>query len=189
MEELERKRKEAAEKARKEQEEAEERWKNESELERLEEEIQAIEDDAKEFGYEFQHDFEEEVPSIDAIEQEYKDLGGVTWDNSWEWLLFFRWVINALFVGVPFTIYSTFSVLWNIFLNFKFNRMWAGGNVYLIFNTVFMIVQTFNAFWLVLEVPAYLDWFKLSRVYSLEAAVVYNLVYAWFAYKLYTSVL
>ena len=53
MEEFERKQKEAAEKARKEQEEAEERWKNETELERLEEEIQAIEDDAKEFGYEF----------------------------------------------------------------------------------------------------------------------------------------
>ena len=140
MEEFERNRKEAAEKARKEREEAEERWKNESELERLEEELKAIEDDAKEIGYEFEQELQEEIPSIDAIEKEYQDLGGVTWDNSWEWLLFFRWVINAIFVGVPFTIYSTFSVCWNIFLNARFNRMWAGGNVYLMFNTVFNVV-------------------------------------------------
>ena len=60
--------------------------------------------------------------------------------------------------------------------------------MYLIFNTVFNLVQASNAFWLVFELPVYLDWFKLTRVYSLEAAIAYNLVYAWFAYKLYVSV-
>jgi len=172
------------EQKKKEEEEAN-RWKNESELERLEEELKIIEEDAKEIGLEFENDIEEEIPSIDEIEQEYQDLGGFTWANIWEWVIFFRWIINAVFLAFPFSIYLGFTVILNFFLNTHFNRYWAGGNVYLLLNTVFNVVQAFNCFWLVFEVPVYLDWFKLTRVFSFESAIAYNLIYFWFMWKTY----
>lgn len=39
-----------------------------------------------------------------------------------------------------------------------------------------------------MEVPAYLDWFKISRVYSLESAVIYNIFYVWLGWELYSSI-
>jgi hypothetical protein len=40
----------------------------------------------------------------------------------------------------------------------------------------------------VFEVPAYLQWFKLFRIFSMFTAIVYNFYYAAFAYMLYKSV-
>ena len=105
-----------------------------------------------------------------------------------DWLLFFRWIINALFVGIPFSGYLCFTVIWNLVLNIKFNKWWAGFNFYLLLNTAYNLIQAWNALWLVFEVPVYLEWCKLIRVYSLESAVFYNLIYTWFAYQLYKSV-
>ena len=104
-----------------------------------------------------------------------------------DWILFFRWIINALFVGLPFSGYLCFSVIWNLLLNIKFNKWWAGFNFYLLLNTAYNLIQAWNALWLVIEVPVYLEWCKLIRVYSLESAVLYNLIYALFAYRLYKS--
>jgi hypothetical protein len=89
---------------------------------------------------------------------------------------------------MPFDIYLLFSIVWNLVLNIKFNKWWAGGNVYLILNTVFNLSQAFNAIWLVFEFPVYLQWFKVARFFSLVAAVLYNSVYAYFAYALYSSI-
>lgn len=40
---------------------------------------------------------------------------------------------------------------------------------------------------MVFEVPVYLEYLKLARVYSLEAAVIYNTVYFVFLIQLYKS--
>lgn len=108
---------------------------------------------------EFEEEIQEEIPSIDAIEKESEELGGLTWSNWWEWLLYFRWIINAIFIGLPFVAYEVFSITWNLVLNIWFNRWWAGGNLYLIVNTVYFLEQALNALWLVFEVPIYLEWF------------------------------
>ena len=103
-------------------------------------------------------------------------------------MLYFRWIFNAIFFATPMALYILFSMVWNIFLNIHFNRWWAGGNLYLMVNTLFNLVQGANAIWLVYEIPVYLDWFKLNRVFSFEAAIFYNALYAFLAWKTYQSV-
>lgn len=112
-------------------------WRDESELERLKEEIQYLEDEAKEMGLDFEQDIEEEIPSFTDIKDEYDDLGGFKLTDFWTWIKYFRFIINALFVGMPFLIFSALSIIWNLVLNIHFNRWWAGGNLYLIGGTLF----------------------------------------------------
>ena len=135
----EQRKKEAEERARQEAED-QARWENESELERIEEELKKLEDDAKDIGYEFEQDIQEEIPSFKDMEKEYDELGGITWSNLWEWFIYFRWVINALFTGLPFSIFLGLASAWNIVLNIHFNKWWAGGNVYLVLNTVYSFI-------------------------------------------------
>jgi len=132
--------------------------------------------------------FHDEFKSFDDIEREYEDLGGVNFNNIWDWVIFFRWIINAVFIGLPFTGYLVFSLGWNVVLNIAFNRWWAGGNLYLVINSLFNLIQAWNGFFLMFEFPAYLDWFKVSRVFSLEAGVVYNAIYFWQVWEAYKSI-
>jgi hypothetical protein len=91
-------------------------------------------------------------------------------------------------VAFPFAGYWFLSIGYNFYLNIKFNKWWAGGNVYLIMNTVFNVVQGLNAFWLCFEIPIYLRSQKLTRSFSLEMAFFYNLIYLMFLYQLLTFI-
>lgn len=80
------------------------------------------------------------MPSFQDIMNKYEELGGVTWSNIWEWFVYFRFVFNAVFIGFPWTIFLVLSVVWNVVLNAYLNRWWAGGNVYLVANTIFGLI-------------------------------------------------
>ena len=80
-------------------------------------------------------------------------------------------------VGVPWTFVSQIFFAWNVLFNAKWNFLWAGGNVYLIANTVFAYVQTWMSVFTIWEMPFYMRHFKLFRLISLVAGVVYNILY------------
>lgn len=80
-------------------------------------------------------------------------------------------------VGVPWTFISQIFFAWNVLFNAKWNFLWAGGNVYLIANTVFAYVQTWMSVFTIWEMPFYMRHFKLFRLVSLVAGVVYNILY------------
>lgn len=72
--------------------------------------------------------------------------------------------------------------------NIMKNHWWAGGNIFLVTNTVLLSIQSFNAFWLIFEFPIYLKFFKLIRTLSLEFAVVFSIVYIGMLTKFIKSV-
>ena len=49
----------------------------------------------------------------------------------------FKWIINLLVVAIPFSFLVQILFFYNIFFNFRWNQMWAGGNVYLLANTAY----------------------------------------------------
>ena len=105
-----------AEKARREEEE---RKRNETELERLEEELQEIEDN-------IQHEWESDIQEIEGDIPHYIDeFPKQDFTSFWDYLDFFRYAINLAVLGMPTLLFAIGSVIWNIYLNASFNRMWA----------------------------------------------------------------
>jgi hypothetical protein len=68
------------------------------------------------------------------------------------------------------------------------NKMWAGGNAFLVLNTVFGIFQAWNATLLVWEIPLWLRHNKVQRVFSLGFGFLYNLILSTTAYKFFYDV-
>jgi hypothetical protein len=88
-------------------------------LERLEEEIQDIEDNIQDEWESDIQEFEGDIPDyIDEYPEQ--DL-----NSFWEYVEFFRYAINLALLGLPTLMFAIASVVWNIFLNASFNRMWA----------------------------------------------------------------
>ena len=46
-----------------------------------------------------------------------------------------RWLINALIFGLPWFALFILGMLYNIYFNIVFNRIWAGGNWWLVLNS------------------------------------------------------
>jgi len=97
-------------------------------------------------------------------------------------LLTMRWVINIAFIGLPWMALSVVFIVYNLVLNIWFNKWWAYGNFWLIFNTIYGIIQTLVSWPLVLEIPSYLRHLKLLRWLSCLWALIYNI--AWLGFVL-----
>jgi len=80
----------------------------------------------------------------------------ISYDFVKTFFVTFRWVLNALFIGVPWLITGYTGIMWNVILNTVMNRGWAGGNFWLMGNTVFAILQTIHTTFVILEWPFYL---------------------------------
>lgn len=66
---------------------------------------------------------------------------------------------------------------WNLWLNIAANDWWAEGNVFLVYNTVYLLIQCFLSMWLAFEIPTWLKHMKAIRFLSMVAANVYNIVF------------
>jgi hypothetical protein len=53
---------------------------------------------------------------------------------------YFRWIINFLFVGMPWFAISVIMCIVNIVFNIVVNQFWADGNAFLIVNTVYLFI-------------------------------------------------
>ena len=87
----------------------------------------------------------------------------------------FEIIINFWVIALPWTIANVAGLVWNIFTNIQFNKWWAGGNVYLIANTVYGVVQIILSIILVAEVDFFLKYMKIIRWISVGAASLYVL--------------
>jgi len=88
-----------------------------------------------------------------------------------------RWVINAVVVGIPFSVFMATACGFNIWANIVFNKWWAGGNVYLMAQTAYMVCGAVFATFLMFEINVILKWAKLMRTWVLISAIVYNFIY------------
>ena len=115
------------------------------------------------------NDFDEEWNEVKA-----DGWWRIHWSKLWK---FFRWFINLFLIAIPWTIIDVACVIWNIYFNIEWNRYWAGGNMYLFYNTLFLMFQGFNSFFVVAEMPVYLRHFKTMRMLSFDAAVLWTIIY------------
>jgi len=102
------------------------------------------------------------------------DLKNAKW---YDYLYYFRWVFNFLFVGMPWFVFSIVMVVVNIVLNILMNKWWAGGNFLLIFNTWYLVSQTILSWPLVFEIPIFLNKMRFVRLFSVLWSWIYNAVY------------
>jgi len=66
---------------------------------------------------------------------------------------------------------------WNLYFNANWNEMWAGGNVWLMANTIYILFQGFASVMLAFELPIWLLTFRVTRFWSFVLATVYNFVF------------
>lgn len=92
-------------------------------------------------------------------------------------VFYFRWVWNFFLIFIPWFFFSLFLVAMNITLNVIMNNDWAQGNIGLIFNTVYLLVQVGFSWPLILELPIYMKTFRLFRICSITWAVGYTAFY------------
>lgn len=90
---------------------------------------------------------------------------------------YYRWAINAAVVGVPWFLTATTALIYNIYFNIEYNRWWAWGNYWLLGNTFYLLFQTLTSIPLVIEFPLYLRAFRVSRMFSVTSAILYNFLF------------
>jgi len=97
-------------------------------------------------------------------------------------LVALKWVYSIVFIGIPWSLVTWLFIVGNIVVNSWLNEGWAEGNLFLLGNTIYAMVQTFLGWNLFLEFYPYLQWFAFIRILSLFGAVVYNSVYLTFLF-------
>jgi len=55
-------------------------------------------------------------------------------------LMALKWIINFWLAGVPYLLYCIVSLAYNIFVNIAWNDWWAEGNIFLLANTLYLVV-------------------------------------------------
>ena len=105
------------------------------------------------------------------------------WTNPFGYFKYYRWVINFWFIGLPYLIFVLIANFYMLVFNIDFNYWWAGGNLYLMANTVYALVQSFLSLFFAFEIPVWLAHAKLIRMYSLMFASIWNLTFIVFWIK------
>ena len=120
------------------------------------------------FGW---NDFTDGFPNYK--EDDLKDADSKHW---FEYIYYFRYIFDLVFIAIPWFIFSLATVGWNWYINIDWNRFWAEGNLWLIFNTIFLMAQTWHSWMLAFEIPIYLRAFRATRYF----AVINSVLYIWF---------
>jgi hypothetical protein len=92
-------------------------------------------------------------------------------------LWYFRWIANFIFVGMPWFTFSMIMILVNVIFNVWLNSIWADGNLLLVANSAYLVIQTLLSWPLVFEIPFYLNELKFFRTFSVVVSWVYMMFY------------
>ena len=93
-------------------------------------------------------------------------------------------VLNYALIGAPWAIFGLGLIGINVWLNIVWNEWWAGANIWLVANTVYLIVQYILSVLLICEFDFMLYWLKFLRWFSLISGYIYTLGYVLAAVKL-----
>ena len=96
---------------------------------------------------------EEEAAEINAL---FEGRRQISYDFVKTFLVSFRWIFNIAFIGLPWLFVSTNGIIYNLCLNVVMNHWWAGGNFWLVGNTIFALLQFVHTWFVVMEWPFYL---------------------------------
>lgn len=82
-----------------------------------------------------------------------------------------------IFIALPWMFVGQVFMMYNLWFNIKWNFLWAGGNVFLLLNTIYMIQQTIHSSFVVIELPVWMKWNKFGRWIMFLLALAYNLFF------------
>ena len=94
----------------------------------------------------------------------------------WEYWNYFRWILNAAFIGMPLTIVGVACLALNIWTSVDWNKWWAYGNMFMISKTAYVLFQSIQMIPVVFEIDVYMRHFKPVRGFSLMAATAYVVI-------------
>lgn len=97
--------------------------------------------------------------------------------NLFAFFVALKWVWLVIIIGIPWIIFSQLSIVYNIVFNAWLNAGWAEGNLWLLFNTWYAIVQSWLSYAIVLEIYPLMKWGILFRIASFISAWIYNSIY------------
>lgn len=105
-----------------------------------------------------------------------------TWERmenptNWEYWTYFRFLLNWVLVAIPGLFWATVMVALNMYTMIDWNRIWAGGNIFLLSKTLYLIGQTIMFIPLIFEVDVWLRHAKFLRFWSLAIASTWNFLY------------
>jgi len=82
-------------------------------------------------------------------------------------------ILNFVFIALPWTAVGFLLVVYDLIFNIWFNDFWAGGNVFLIVYSVYLIVQYILSLGLFWEIDIWLQYTFFIRLFSLFSAYLY----------------
>jgi hypothetical protein len=104
-----------------------------------------------------------------------RDLANDT--NIWDWISYYKYQLDVWLIGFPFTIIACLGLGWNLFFNIDWNKGWAGGNYWLIANTIWAVISFIASVCEAFELPIYLRGFKETRTFILFGSIIYVLAF------------
>ena len=84
-------------------------------------------------------------PLVNQDDNDYQvtddDLTGFDRIDDKPWYQVFtttKYILNIIFIAVPWTVFGLLNIAWNVWLNIYFNKGWAGANIWLMANTAYL---------------------------------------------------
>jgi len=108
--------------------------------------------------------------------------------NVWQFINYFRYALNFWLFGIPYTLFMLICIGYNLVFNIWCNKMWVNMNSYLLFNTIYIVVQGTLSLFLAFELPLWLKHFKVLRLASFLAAWIYTIIYLVSCLKVYSMI-
>lgn len=113
----------------------------------------------------------------DTEDNDSQEFDKIT-DHPWYWVYTqVKYILMVVFIAAPWTILGGCAVAWNIWLNIYFNQGWAGANIWLILNSVYLIFQYVLSLLLFYEIDAWIYYMKFIRFGSLISSYFYTIMY------------
>jgi hypothetical protein len=106
-----------------------------------------------------------------------RDLGGKEDVEWYDYLEYFRYIINLVVFAVPWLIVSLGFVVANLYMNIDWNEWWGEGNAWLLANTIYLVIQFLVSNFLMFEWPLFVRTFRVTRFLSFWSGVVYITLY------------
>jgi hypothetical protein len=99
------------------------------------------------------------------------DLKGDT--NVLDWLSYFRYILNVVFIAVPWFFVSLTALGFNWYFNIAWNEWWGEGNLWLIGNSLYLFIKIILSNLLAFEYPMFVRAFKVTRFLNFISSISY----------------
>uniref|UniRef100_A0A7S3IFV7 Uncharacterized protein n=1 Tax=Strombidium inclinatum TaxID=197538 RepID=A0A7S3IFV7_9SPIT len=98
----------------------------------------------------------------------------------WDYVEQFESMINIFAIGIPWAIIGAVLMGGNVVFNVVGNRWWAGGNILLIYNTLYGFSHYLLSILLVMEIDVWIKYAKFIRLLVLVQAAIHASIYLFF---------